>query len=113
MKGGESEIAENTITYVEIVVNQNSPIDALCLTNSINNSPVELTCEARGSMNKDEDDVAIKVDSNGKSKYITFDGTKENISISKNNKVEDNSKKNNSLMAKINFIFLFGLYLML
>ena len=111
LKGGESEIAENTITYVEIVVNQNSPIDALCLTNSINNSPVELTCEARGSMNIDEDDVAIKVDSNGKSKYITFDGTKENISIPKNNKV-DNSKKNNSLMAKINFIFLFGLYLM-
>ena len=136
----ENIIAENTITGVEIVVGNNNPIDALCMTNSINNSPVNLDCEASGSVNKDEEDVYIKIDSNGKSKYITFDSITENISIykipsnpeesqpaqeskpSEGGKTPEESKapeeikkednKESGFMMKINNLILFGVFLL-
>ena len=122
----ETEIGVNTITGVEIVVGSNDPIDAICLTNSINNSPVTLSCEASGTMDKAEDNVDIKVDSDGKSKYVTFDSINENISVYKkgqnseessngegdDTKTSEKSKNNNGFMMNINY-FLFGLILLI
>lgn len=122
----ETEIGVNTITGVEIVVGSNDPIDAICLTNSINNSPVTLSCEASGTMDKAEDNVDIKVDSDGKSKYVTFDSINENISVYKkgqnseessngegdDTKTSGKSKNNNGFMMNINY-FLFGLILLI
>lgn len=131
----EFEIAEDTITGVEIVITQatgtKNEIDAICFTNSINNSPVILSCEASGTVKNDEDSIGIKVDSKGKSNYVTFTSTTENISVHKpgeeakpgeetksgeesQNTGNENkgNKGNKGFLMKSNYIFLFGAILL-
>lgn len=127
----QTSIDENTITQIELLV-KDALLDAICYTNNINNSPIVLSCEASGSINTQEDDVNIKVDSNGKSKYVTFYSVTENINVfthgqivvddtsssseekdnTKNN--SDNNKGNNGfiIINNYNYIFLFGLFLL-
>ena len=131
----EFEIAENTITGVEIEITQaagtKNEIDAICFTNNINNSPVILSCEASGTVKNDEDSIGIKVDSKGKSNYVTFTSTTENISVhkpgeeakpgeetkpgeeSQNTGNENKANKGNKgFLMKSNYIFLFGAILL-
>ena len=123
--GMESEIAENTISKVDIIVikkdETKNDLEAICLTNTINNSPVELNCEASGTMNKNEDNVEIKVDSDGKSSYVTFSSVTENIEIFNSEKGQEQEegsdskkkrKRNNGIIIKSNYILLFGLFLL-
>ena len=126
----QTSIDENTITQIELLV-KDALLDAICYTNNINNSPIVLSCEASGSINTQEDDVKIKVDSNGKSKYVTFYSVTENINVfthgqivvddtssseekdnTKNN--SDNNKGNNGfiIINNYNYMFLFGLFLL-
>ena len=123
------EIAENTITEVQILVKKKSEdkvLNALCLTNEINNSPVILSCKATETANKAEDDVFIKVDSNGKSNYVTFYSIKDNIEVF-HHKEEPGSNpdtnqgesktpttdKSNGFNLKINNLLLIGLIVLL
>ena len=110
-----------------------TPLDAICFTNSINDgeSAIVLSCEASGTVNENEDKLYIKVDSDGKSNYITFSSIKENIKIinyedklqptdkSKDGEAEatksseeKDGKKGNGFIIKANYIFLFGLLLL-
>ena len=132
----ETEIAEKTITGVKIVVTKKAGTkeepDAVCTTNAIDNSPVELTCEAKATVKEDEDNVDIKVDTDGKSNYVTFSSVQENIKVynheDKKNEEEKNSdqakatdktqestdsKKNSGYIMKTNYIILFLLSLLL
>ena len=100
----EFEIADKTMTGVQVVVTKKTGTkeesDAICLTNEINDSPVELSCEVSGTVNEDEDNVDIKVDSDGKSNYVKFSSIKENIKVynhedkkeEQNNNGEDGTK---------------------
>jgi hypothetical protein len=126
----EFEIADKTMTGVQVVVTKKTGTkeesDAICLTNEINESPVELSCEASVTVNEDEDNVDIKVDSDGKSNYVKFSSIKENIKVynyedkkkeQTNNgggetTGETTNKKNNGLMMKINYLFLFSSFLL-
>ena len=117
----EFEIADKTMTGVQVVVTKKTGTieesDAICLTNEINESPVELSCEASITVNEDEDNVDIKVDSDGKSNYVKFSSIKENIKVynhedkkkeQTNNEDKETNKNNNGLMMKINYIVLFS-----
>ena len=131
----EFEIAEDTITGVEIVITQaagtKNETDAICFTNNINNSPVILSCEASGTVKDDEDSIDIKVGSNGKSNYVTFTSTTENISVHKTgeetkpgeetksgeesqNTGNENkgNKGNKGFLMESNYIFLIGAILL-
>ena len=119
----ETEIAEKTITGVQIILTKKegtkATLDAICLTNAINNSPVELSCEANGTVNETEDNIDIKVGSDGKSNFITFYSIKDNIEIlsqkeeSKTQEsTSDNQQKNGGFMMNISYIFLFGVILL-
>ena len=133
----DSEIAENTISEVELELTKKdgtkTPLDTICFTNSINDgeSAIVLSCEASGTVNENEDKLYIKVDSDGKSNYITFSSIKENIKIinyedklqptdkpndaeaeATKNPEEKDGKKGNGFLIKTNYIFLFGLLLL-
>ena len=138
----ETEIAENTITEIYLKITKktetNDNLETLCLTNEIKSSTddVVLSCKIRENMNKDEDDVDIKVDSNGKSYYVTFASTTENIKVfnhkgnadeqntnpeeTGNNPQQDNgtstkdsnNKGNNGYLMKINYTIVIGLFLL-
>ena len=123
----EEEVGENTITKINLVIkkkdNTNTDLEnVVCFTNAINNKngPASLTCEESAQMNKDEDDVEIKI-SSGKSGDITFDSTTENIKAydhtkkSSNNDQQNTDKngKNKGLIIKINYLFTIFLFLLL
>ena len=126
----EFDIADKTMTGVQVVVTKKTGTieesDAICLTNEINESPVELSCEASITVNEDEDNVDIKVDSDGKSNYVKFSSIKENIKVYNHEDKkkeqtnngggettgETTNKKNNGLMMKINHLFLFSSFLL-
>ena len=123
------EIAENTISEVQILVKKKSEdkvLNALCLTNEINNSPVILSCKATETANKAEDDVFIKVDSNGKSNYVTFYSIKDNIEVfhhtgesgsnpgtNQGESKTPNADKSNGFKLKINNLLLISLIVFL
>ena len=126
------EIEENTITEVQIIVKKNTgnkELTASCLTNAINYSPAILSCEATETVNENEDDIDIKVDSTGKSKYVTFYSAKENIEVFRHKeeskttqetaKPEETTtpttqpQKNNGLIVKINYLLLLSLIILL
>lgn len=121
----ETEIAEKTISGVKIVINKKdgnkSELDAMCLTNEITNSYINivLSCEASGTINENEDDVDIKVGSDGKSNYVTFYSIQEDIKVYTHEEAEtkpeesNTKKKNNALLMKYNYLFVFGLLLLL
>lgn len=133
----DGELAENTISEVALELTKKdgtkTPLDTICFTNSINEgeSAIVLSCEASGTVNENEDKLYIKVDSDGKSNYITFSSIKENIKIinyedklqptDKPNDAEAEatktpdekaSKKESGFIIKTNYIFLFGLLLL-
>ena len=102
----ESEIAENTITQLIIIIikkdESQEEKSAICLTNEVDgdNSLIKLSCELTGEINEKEDNIYIKVDSDGKSDYVTFSSIKENI------KVNSTKKDNNCLLMKLKLILL-------
>ena len=120
----ETEIAEKTISGVKIVINKKdgnkSELDAMCLTNEITNSNINivLSCEASGTINENEDDVDIKVGSDGKSNYVTFYSIQGDIKVYTHEEAEtkpeesNTKKKNNALLMKYNYLFVFGLLLL-
>ncbi len=120
----ETEIAEKTISGVKIVINKKdgnkSELDAICLTNEITNSNINivLSCEASGTINENEDDVDIKVGSDGKSNYVTFYSIQGDIKVYTHEEAEtkpeesNTKKKNNALLMKYNYLFVFGLLLL-
>ena len=133
----EAEIAENTITLIQIIITKKAgtknELNTVCLTNEIktNNDNVILSCETSGIMNKAEDNVDIKVDTNGKSQYVTFDSKQDNIKVydhetdnnggnnnttGESEKAQENTsnkdKNNNCLLMKVKYLFLFGLILL-
>ena len=139
----ETEIAENTITEIYLKITKktetNDNLETVCLTNEIksDNDDVVLSCRISENMNKDEDDVDIKVDSNGNSYYVTFASTTQNIKVfnhkgnadeqntnpeeTGNNPQQDNgtntkdnnNKGNNGNLMKLNYIVLIGIFLLL
>ena len=122
----EFEIADKTMTGVQVVVTKKTGTieesDAICLTNEINDSPVELSCEAIVTVNEEEDNVDLKVDSDGENNYVKFSSIKENFKVynhedknkeqTKNGGGETTNKINNGLMMKINYIFFFSSFLL-
>lgn len=122
----EFEIADKTMTGVQVVVTKKTGTkeesDAICLTNEINDSPVELSCEASVTVNEEEGNVDLKVDSVEKSNYVKFSSIKKNIKVynhedknkeqTNNGGGETTNKINNGLMMKINYIFLFSSFLL-
>ena len=120
----ETEIAEKTISGVKIVINKKdgnkSELDAICLTNEITNSNINivLSCEASGTINENEDDVDIKVGSDGKSNYVTFYSIQGDIKVYTHEEAEtkpeesNTKKKNNALLMEYNYLFVFGLLLL-
>ena len=123
----ETEIPEGTITGVQLLITKKDStgdINAICLLNENegNDSPVVLSCEATGTVNE-EDDVDIKVDSDGKSNYVTFSSSKANINIHKHSEkteapsedkttTDKTTQNNNGLMTKFSYVFLFVLILL-
>ena len=106
----EAEIDKNTLTQIKIVINkkndEKNEMDALCETNAINNKNGEaiLTCGVKAEMNKNEDEVEIVVDSEGKSIDVTFVSLTSNIAIPKNSQApQDGGRTNKALMVKINY----------
>ena len=101
----ESEIAENTITEVKIIIikkdESQEEKSAICLTNEVDgdNNLIKLSCELTGKINKKEDNIYIKVDSDGKSDYVTFSSITENIKI--------NSTKGNNWFKRKFMLILF------
>jgi hypothetical protein len=106
----EAEIDKNTLTQIKIVINkkdnEKNEMDALCETNAINNKNGEaiLTCGVKAEMNKNEDEVEIVVDSEGKSIDVTFVSLTSNIALPKNSQTpQDGGRTNKALMVKINY----------
>ena len=145
LKNLEAELAENIITEIEIIVTKKTgtkdQLNTVCLTDGFNDNNIILICKVSEIMNKEEDDVDVKVGSDGKSKYITFVSISKNINVfnhagetgetpeetkpdgEETNPEEtkttpdDNSKNpkdqgNNGFMMKINYFLIFAVYLL-
>lgn len=112
----ESEIAENTITEIKIIIikkdESQEEKSAICLTNEVDgdNNLIKLSCELAGEINTKEDNIYIKVDSDGKSDYVTFSSIKENIKINLAGKGNNNWFK---LKFKLILIMVLGLIIII
>ena len=94
------EVEEETITEIEVLINNNSKEDkkdSICLTNNLKEkkgSYVYLTCEIEEKFSQTKK-LAINVDNTGTSKYVKFN-QKENIPINMIEDEDENIEGDNS-----------------